>query len=58
MRINMKEWVREIINSDERLSMPIMTYPGLKLAGLGIMDVIRMGTQFRCMYELAQKYRP
>ncbi len=57
MRINMKEWVREIINSDERLSMPIMTYPGLKLAGLGIMDVIRDGeSQFRCIYELAQKY--
>jgi uroporphyrinogen decarboxylase len=57
MRINMKEWVHEIINSDERLSMPIMTYPGLKLAGLGIMDVIQDGdSQFRCMYELAQKY--
>lgn len=57
MKINMKEWAREIINSKQRLSMPIMTYPGLKLAGLGIMDVIQNGeNQFMCINELSQKY--
>ena len=57
MRINMNKWAEEIINSSKRLSMPIMTYPGLKLVGLGIMDVIQDGEgQFRCIYELSQKY--
>ncbi len=57
MSINMNKWVSEITSSRQRLSMPIMTYPGLELAGKCIMDVIREGEdQFRCIYELAQKY--
>jgi len=57
MKIIMNEWISSIMNSDERLSMPIMTYPGLKLAGKSIMDVITDGeNQFSCIYELAKKY--
>lgn len=57
MKINMNEWAREILNSKNKLSMPIMTYPGLEPAGLEIMDVIQNGeSQFKCIYELSQKY--
>lgn len=57
MKINMTDWGREIINSKQRLSMPIMTYPGLELSGSTITDVIQDGDQqFKCIYELSKKY--
>lgn len=57
MRINMKDWICRISNSNERLSMPIMTYPGLKLVNRSISDVISSGEdQFRCIHALSQKY--
>jgi uroporphyrinogen decarboxylase len=57
MAANMREWINNIINSEKRASMPIMTYPGLALCGKGIPDVIRKGEdQFRCIRELSKKY--
>jgi uroporphyrinogen decarboxylase len=57
MTINMREWSKKITDSKERLSMPIMTYPGLQLAGKSIMDIIQNGDdQFSCIYELSRKY--
>lgn len=37
----MNEWIREIMDPKKRPRMPIMTYPGLKPAGLGFMDCIK-----------------
>lgn len=57
MTINMREWVKNISNSKVRLSMPIMTYPGLELSGKSILDIIKSGDdQFCCIYELSKKY--
>lgn len=57
MVFNMKDWVRNIMKSEERVPMPIMTYPGLALSGRNIPDVIRNGEdQFKCIYALSQKY--
>lgn len=57
MKMNMKEWIEEIINSSERRAMPVMTYPGLDLVHKGIMDVITDGNaQSEAILALAKKY--
>ncbi|PKL38205.1 MAG: methylcobamide--CoM methyltransferase [Spirochaetae bacterium HGW-Spirochaetae-1] len=57
MKLNMQHWVEEIINSSERKVLPIMTYPGLKLANKQIMDVVRDGaSQAQCIEALSHKY--
>ncbi len=57
MKINIREWINSISNSNQRPAMPIMTYPGLKLANKSIIDIIKNGEdQFKCIYELSKKY--
>lgn len=57
MKINMKKWLYKIINSTERKALPIMTYPGLKMTGRTINEVISNGEhQYECMAALADKY--
>jgi uroporphyrinogen decarboxylase len=57
MKMNMKKWMYEIINSAERQALPIMTYPGLKMTGRTINEVISNGDyQYECMAALAGKY--
>lgn len=53
----MKNWVSEILTSEKRLVMPVMTYPGLELINKNIMDVITNGeNQAECIEALARKY--
>ncbi|MCX7841975.1 MAG: uroporphyrinogen decarboxylase family protein [Clostridia bacterium] len=53
----MKKWLHELTASVERHTMPIMTYPGLKLVNKSIMDVISDGeAQFECIEALSKKY--
>ena len=57
MKINMKKWMHNILNSAERRALPIMTYPGLELTGRTISEVISNGEhQFECIAALAEKY--
>ena len=57
MKKNMKNWIKGIINSNERYAMPVMTYPGLELVRKGIMDVITDGkSQSEAILALAEKY--
>jgi uroporphyrinogen decarboxylase len=57
MKRDMKKWIYEILNSNERYAMPVMTYPGLDLVKKKIMDVITDGqAQFECIEALAKKY--
>jgi uroporphyrinogen decarboxylase len=57
MKRDMKKWINKVSNSNERLSMPIMTYPGLKLINKNVMDVIKNGdNQFECIKALSEKY--
>jgi len=43
MKMDMRKWMYEIEESDERLAMPIMTYPGLDLVNKTVPDMIRNG---------------
>ncbi|MEI6602940.1 MAG: uroporphyrinogen decarboxylase family protein [Clostridia bacterium] len=57
MKTNMKAWAKEIIESNERRAMPVMTYPGLALVNKGIMDVITDGVvQSEAILALANVY--
>lgn len=57
MKINMKKWMFGLINSSKRHAMPVMTYPGLKLTGKNVMDVISDGySQYECIDALSKKY--
>lgn len=53
----MEQWRKNIIQSDKRLAFPIMTYVGLSLTGMNVLDVVKDGKkQSRCMQALAASY--
>ena len=57
MKMDMRKWMYEIEESDERLAMPVMTYPGLELVNKTVSDMIGNGDdQFLCIQALAYKY--
>ena len=35
-RINMKNWISQVIQSKERMAIPIMTHPGIELTGKSV----------------------
>lgn len=57
MKRNMKKWSMELSDSVERMTMPIMTYPGLQNTGHIVRDVVTNAAyQAECIEELAKKY--
>lgn len=57
MRMDMKKWIFDISNSNERFAFPIMTYPGMELINKRVPDIVyNPELQFRCMEALAKKY--
>ena len=39
-RINMKNWISQVIQSKERMAIPIMTYPGIELTGKSVYEAV------------------
>ncbi len=57
MRINMRDWVKDQIESGQRIALPIMTYPGLESAGVTVNEVVTEGeAQFKCIRELSRMF--
>jgi uroporphyrinogen decarboxylase len=57
MKWNMDQWLEELIRSNTRKALPIMTYPGLNLVNKTVSDVISNGqNQFACIAALSRKY--
>lgn len=57
MKIDMKQWRESVIRADSRLAFPIMTYAGLSLIKMNVLDVIRNGRkQSDCIQALASRY--
>jgi uroporphyrinogen decarboxylase len=53
----MQEWKRSIIERPEVQALPIMTYPGLELTGLKVMDIVTNSEhQAACIESLAARY--
>ena len=57
MKRNVREWKRSIIENRTVQALPIMTYPGLELTGMKVMDIIANGeNQAACIESLANIY--
>ncbi|MGI6668814.1 MAG: uroporphyrinogen decarboxylase family protein [Acetivibrionales bacterium] len=57
MQQNMRKWLFSLSTSVERQAMPIMTYPGLKLANTNITEIVKYGeAQFKCIEALANRF--
>lgn len=41
--MNISKWIEDIIKSDKRFSMPIMTHPGIELLGKKVLDAVTDG---------------
>ena len=39
-KLNMKEWINEIIQKKEVVAMPIMTHPGIEMIGKTVRDAV------------------
>ncbi|HNW50959.1 MAG TPA: uroporphyrinogen decarboxylase family protein [Prolixibacteraceae bacterium] len=42
-KINLKEWVNQILNSEKTVAIPIMTHPGIDLIGKKVIDAVTDG---------------
>lgn len=57
MRINMKEWVQDIINSKSTAAVPIMTHPGIEIINKSVLDAVTNGNvHHESIKALAEKY--
>jgi len=57
MIFSSSEWTRQLTGHARKMAMPIVTYPGLKLTGKKVIDLVTNGTeQARCIEMLAMRY--
>ena len=57
MKRDMQAWKKSIIENREVQALPIMTYPGLELTGMKVMDIVTNGeNQAACIESLAARY--
>lgn len=57
MKINMKDWIRGIINDDKIAAVPIMTHPGIEITGRRVLDAVSDGqAHYESIKALADKY--
>lgn len=55
--MNMLEWKNEVISSNIRKAMPVMTYPGMEMIGTNVYDMVTDGmVQYKCIKALYEKY--
>lgn len=43
MSINMKEWIKSVVESKERIAIPIMTHPGIEMCGYTVRQAVTDG---------------
>ena len=56
-RINMSEWIKGIIQSNVRQTIPIMTHPGIEIIGKTVKDAVQNGAvHAQAIKALSDKY--
>lgn len=56
-RINMKNWISQVIQSKERMAIPIMTHPGIELTGKSVYEAVTNGkVHFEAIKALYDQY--
>lgn len=57
MKVNMKQWISEYLDSPVKKAMPILSFPGTQLIGHTVDELVRDGhLQALCMEAIAKKY--
>ncbi len=57
MKINMTEWMRDIIKSNRMVAVPIMTHPGIELIGDSVLSAVKDGAvHAKSIVALANRY--
>lgn len=57
MRINMTEWMRDIIRKKEVVAVPVMTHPGIEITGNTVLDAVGNGeVHHKAIAALAERY--
>ncbi|HAA25193.1 MAG TPA: methylcobamide--CoM methyltransferase [Ruminiclostridium sp.] len=57
MHRNMKEWIKNICNDNERAIMPLITYPGAQLVKKKVIDIVKDGeAQFECIKAICSAF--
>ena len=41
--MNMKQWITDVINNPKRMTIPIMTHPGIEMIGKTVLDAVTNG---------------
>ncbi len=56
-KLNMKDWINEIIQKKEIVAMPIMTHPGIEMIGKTVRDAVTDGqVHANAIRALSEKY--
>lgn len=57
MKINMTEWKQSILNSNQRIAIPILTHTGIEMSGKRVVDAVTDGrTHYEAIRLLSEKY--
>lgn len=57
MKMDMKAWQERVIAGKEKKAMPILSFPGAKLIGVTVEEMVRSShLQAECMTKIAEKY--
>lgn len=57
MKIDMRKWVHDCINAPVKKAMPILSFPGIRLTGHKVDEMVRSGhLQAVCMEAIARKF--
>lgn len=55
--MNMKNWISKVIQSKERIAIPVMTHPGIELIGKSVRQAVTDGeVHFAAIKELYDRY--
>lgn len=57
MRRNMKQWVRDMIDSPVKKGVPILSFPGIQMIGHTVEELVKDGhLQAECMKAIAERF--
>lgn len=57
MKLDMSVWQKEVISAEKKKAMPILSFPGAKMIGASVDELVKDGhLQALCMESIAKKY--
>jgi len=57
MKINMKNWITDVIHNPKRIAIPILTHPGIEMTGKTVLDAVTDGkVHSEAIRALSERY--